>query len=193
MARKKTPPPAYPDWRPGRTAPRDGTAFLACMPGPSMDIVWWDKADRHFRDYYHRQRIGYLLYWTPLPAAPDMDNWEADMADQATFGHAADASHPDTDTDTDTGPHPMTREEAQALLDAAPYDREQRRCGLLRGLNFLAALTGDEDLEPCADHDIIWVCEFDETVAKMTPEQVTQMGLWGWGCDDDLGRWALNV
>lgn len=63
-------------WRPWETAPKDGSAFLVTMAGPTMDICFWDARAREFRDYFHKQKIAqkwpYMVGWMPLPkpAAP---------------------------------------------------------------------------------------------------------------------------
>lgn len=50
-----------------KTAPKDGKAFLAVLAGPTIDICWYDKNDGNFKDYCHKQKIGYMMAWAKLP------------------------------------------------------------------------------------------------------------------------------
>jgi hypothetical protein len=50
-----------------KTAPQDGNIFLAVMPGPTLDICWYDKETKCFKDYYHKQNVGYMMGWMKMP------------------------------------------------------------------------------------------------------------------------------
>ena len=50
-----------------KSAPTDGTAFLAILPGPAIDICWYDETDKCFRDYFRKQKIAYMISWSKLP------------------------------------------------------------------------------------------------------------------------------
>ncbi len=50
-----------------KTAPRNGNAFIGITAGPSLDIMWYDKESKCFRDYFHKQKITYLMSWVKLP------------------------------------------------------------------------------------------------------------------------------
>jgi len=48
-------------------APKTGESFIAVLPGPNIDIVWFDKEENCFKDYYFKQKINYLICWSKLP------------------------------------------------------------------------------------------------------------------------------
>lgn len=54
--------------------------------------------------------------------------------------------------------------------------------GILNGLNLLTSLDPELDLDSefRAEHDQIWCCDFDKTVALMTEEQIRNMESWNW-------------
>ena len=49
--------------------PADGSAFLGCMPGPQVDICYYNKQDGCYHDYFYKQVVE-PWFWMPLPAAP---------------------------------------------------------------------------------------------------------------------------
>ena len=57
-------------WNPPETAPKN-RAFLITTAGPGMDICFWDKHAKCFRDYYHKQQIRQawpnMVAWAEMP------------------------------------------------------------------------------------------------------------------------------
>lgn len=70
----------------------------------------------------------------------------------------------------------MTRAEALAIIAKTKdnFDQMQR---VFRGMQILSKYSG---IEPAFEHDQMWIANFDETVAKMTREEVTEMATLGW-------------
>jgi len=64
------------EWQPPSTAPKHGKVFRITTAGPNQDLCWYDKNDKCFRDYFHKQKITnkwpYMVAWAPLdePAKP---------------------------------------------------------------------------------------------------------------------------
>jgi hypothetical protein len=56
--------------------PSDGAAFLGCMPGPQVDICYYDKQDGCYHDYFYKQVVE-PWFWMPLPAPPTAQEWGA--------------------------------------------------------------------------------------------------------------------
>ena len=76
----------------------------------------------------------------------------------------------------------MEVEEARALLEKTESDYSGKQ-NFFKGLQILAKY--DEDIDPSFEHDQIWISEFEETVTKMTPEEVELMGKYGFFEDED--------
>lgn len=57
-------------WNPPETAPKD-RVFLITTAGPQMDMCYWDKPSRCFRDYSYKQKIPnkwpYMVGWAEMP------------------------------------------------------------------------------------------------------------------------------
>lgn len=49
--------------------PTDGNAVLCCMPGPQVDICYYDTRDGQYHDYFFKQVVE-PWFWMPLPAPP---------------------------------------------------------------------------------------------------------------------------
>lgn len=81
----------------------------------------------------------------------------------------------------------MQKEKAIFLLETTALDMNSKQ-DFLNGLNLLALF--DDDIVPEFDHDVCWASTFDNTVSKMTSDQVIQMAQWGWYYDDDNESWA---
>jgi len=85
----------------------------------------------------------------------------------------------------------MTLDEARAIL--AENITRDRSHDVLRGLQLLAEICPESDDLGGAEHDQIWAgADFEESVSRMTPDQVRQMASWGW-CEDSDGGWTKPV
>ncbi len=70
----------------------------------------------------------------------------------------------------------MTRVEALAIITETKDDFNQTQ-RVFRGMQILAKYS---DTEPSFEHDQMWIADFDQTVAKMTREEVIEMASLGW-------------
>lgn len=71
----------------------------------------------------------------------------------------------------------MTRKEALKLLleTITDFSIKQR---FARGIAILAKY--DDDIDPQFEHDQVWCCDFDATVAMMSREDVIELAKCGW-------------
>jgi hypothetical protein len=87
----------------------------------------------------------------------------------------------------------MKRKEVIAILkeDVSMDDYKRDKNGFLLGLNLLAEINPSFDTDDfCADHDIIYTGDFEETIKHITPEQVRQMNAWGFHYDSNCEGFA---
>ena len=80
----------------------------------------------------------------------------------------------------------MDAQAARDILEDTKSRYDEKNL-ILKGMTLLAEVDPDLDTntEMAAEHDQIWVGDFDRSVARMTEEQVRQMGAWGWYCNMD--------
>jgi len=79
----------------------------------------------------------------------------------------------------------VTRKEALKLFDETIRDFSQKQ-HFARGIAILAKY--DDDIHPVFEHDQVWMCDFDEVVAKMSREDVIEMARCGWF--ESEGSWS---
>lgn len=65
--------------------------------------------------------------------------------------------------------------------------------GVFKGMKLVVEKVGENrDLGIASDIDRLWIAiPFDDIVTKMTPDEVAQMGRWGWFHDD--GVWCRRT
>jgi hypothetical protein len=81
------------NWRPIKTAPKDGSIFLACNTKPGFQkpaCIYWDDGSKSFsiagrwRTSFHEPAgVNRFTHWMPLPAAPVDDEQTPPSAAQA--------------------------------------------------------------------------------------------------------------
>lgn len=71
----------------------------------------------------------------------------------------------------------MNREEALKLIETTRTDFNSKQ-HFARGIAILAKY--DDDIDPSFEHDQTWIAIFDETVAKMSREDIIEMARCGW-------------
>jgi hypothetical protein len=76
----------------------------------------------------------------------------------------------------------VTRKEALKLIKATATDYSNKQ-HVLRGLAILAKY--DDDISPQFEHDQMYCCDFKETVAKMSREEIEEMSRCGWFESED--------
>jgi hypothetical protein len=68
-------------WNPPETAPKD-RVFIITTAGPQQDLCFYDKKDKVFRDYFHRQKIPnawpHMVAWKELGEPAEVCNSEAE-------------------------------------------------------------------------------------------------------------------
>ena len=76
----------------------------------------------------------------------------------------------------------MTNKRALELLDKheTNYDKKQR---FVRGVVILAKY--DNNIDPSFEHDITWLCDFNETIKKMTEEDLIKLAECGFFEDEE--------
>lgn len=75
--------------------------------------------------------------------------------------------------------------EAQKLLEKTDSDHSQKQM-FFRGLSIIAKY--DDDIDPFFEHDQVWLSRFEETVVKMSKEEVLELAKAGWF--EDGGGWS---
>lgn len=73
----------------------------------------------------------------------------------------------------------MNTAEALQIIKEAKTDYSQKN-HIARGLLILAKYNDDMNNSIAFEHDQMWACDFEETVEKMTREEVVEMATLGW-------------
>ena len=82
----------------------------------------------------------------------------------------------------------MSKKDALTIIRETEVDFKQKQ-RILRGFEILAKY--DDDITCSFEHDILYIdSDFEESVAKMTREDVIEMAILGWFMDNECETWA---
>ena len=84
----------------------------------------------------------------------------------------------------------MTIEEAEKIIEKTESDYKGQKNRIARGLMLLAKYDDRIDSSIGFEHDAIFASQFENTVTKMTPEEVREMALMGWFVDEEQECWT---